>query len=407
MIAFSENAIIVLVSALIVLSFPLLVVAFYRLRLGARRRALLSKLLELNLEGEYLKVFHYAEWETLVADKTDVDRRIRASFVELFTNQFRGDNSVKNYIVPIFLTLLTTSLFALYVLWLWAHGPSSSQLLTHPALFAIAGSLVFVYPMFVSHYASLSLNPPTILELNGKIWLSALIGVVATTVIKDVAQPLVAFLSSLLPIAALELFKTRVFGEKAATATAAEAAATSEMLEIIRYDRDLLTQLDYIGVRSVLELAYENPIRLFVEADPILIVCIDMVDQANLHLYVPDASIRRDLNTHGIRTAIDLMTQLYDEFPSRNDATKRELRFLDSDERLPDHLQPAMVALANAMKLENVDVLRNLIAMMVANPQLQYVFYLWASLSERVDKAFADAEAGNASRLRLSAHEQA
>jgi hypothetical protein len=379
---------IVLTALLTVLSFPLMVTAFYRLRLGARRRALNAKLLELNLEGEYLKVFHGAEWEALAASGQLQRDQIRAKFTDLFANQFRGDNSWANYRLPFLLTLGTTIVFALYIVQVWAGKPG--DVLTHPALFAIAGALIFAYPMFVSKYASLSLNPPTILELNGKIWLSVLIGIVATTVIKDVAAPLVAFLFSLLPIAALEILKKKAFGNEGATESAGDKQAMEDMLAIVKYDRDLMAQLNYIGVRSVLELAYENPIRLFVEADPMLISCIDLVDQANLYLYVPDKDRRQGLNRYGVRTAIDLMTQLYDEFPSRTDPGRKELRDLDPDEPLPAQLEKPLAALANVLGLGSVDEVRNLIAMMVANPQLQYVLFLWQVLGTRVEGGFEE-----------------
>jgi hypothetical protein len=396
LIDLTGKAMIVLTAALIVFSFPLLITTFYGLRLGARRRALNAKLLELNLDGEYLKVFHGAEWAALGALGQRQPARIRAKFTDLFANQFRGDNSWKNYRLPFLLTLGTTTVFALYIVQVWAG--STSDVLTHPALFAIAGALIFAYPMFVSKYASLSLNPPTILELNGKIWLSVLIGIVATTVIKDVAAPLVAFLFSLLPIAALEILKKKAFGDQGATESEGDKQAMEDMLTILKYDRDLMAQLNYIGVRSVLELAYENPIRLFVEADPMLVTCIDLVDQANLYLYVPDIETRRGLNRYGIRTAVDLMTQLYDEFPSRTDPGTTELRDLDPDEPLPPQLQKPMEGLAKVLGLATVDDVRNLIAMMVANPQLQYVLFLWQVLSTRVEAGMSeddDAEEGS------------
>jgi len=163
-----------------------------------------------------------------------------------------------------------------------------------------------------------------------------------------------------------------------------------EMLEILHEDETLFSQLDYVGIRSVLQLAYENPLRIFVETDLSLVASIDLVDQANLHLYVPEQEMRKGLNRYGIRTAVDLMTQLYDNFPLTGEGSKEtKYRCLESYEPIPDYLQKPLESISKIMNLENIESLRNLIQMMVDNPQLQYLLEFWDRLNSELEEEAA------------------
>lgn len=66
-----------------------------------------------------------------------------------------------------------------------------------------------------------------------------------------------------------------------------------------------------------------------------------------------DKGTRRELNRYGVRTAIDLMTQVYEP----NDPNK------------PD----------------NESAFRNMLEMMIDNPQLRYILSLWDTLSDEVE----------------------
>ena len=362
-------------------SLPLLIVAYYLLRLRLRRNALRAKIIELHLEPDYLRVFHFLDWEA-IHDKSP--SQIRGRFVQVFDKQFHGDNSFKNYLLPLAFSVITTSVFSFLLYDTMVLKTMYTFIENKLILFSLVGAMLYAYPLYVARYASFSLNPPILFELVGRLWLSTIIGVVTASVVASSLQTVAAFVGGLLPLASMDLLRKKVF-EKGVQEDEKRVAA---MLEILHDDRNLLSQLDYIGIRSVLELAYENPLKIFVGTDLNLVVCIDLVDQANLRLYVPDQQIREELNRSGIRTAIDIMTQLYENLPVRNkNRNHREWRFLDPDEKLPNHLVAPMQNIATALKLQNIDALRNVVQMMIDNPQLRYVFELWGMLNERVDKS--------------------
>lgn len=365
------------------LSLPLLIVAYYLLRLRLRRNSLKAKIIELHLEPDYLRVFHFSDWEE-VYDKPPL--LIRSCFVQVFDKQFHGDNSFKNYLLPLGFTLITTSVFSFFLYDTVVLKASYTFIENKLVVFSLVGAMLYVYPRYIAKYASFSLNPPILFELVGRLWLSTIIGVVTASVVAPSLQAVSAFVGGLLPLASMDLLRKKVF-EKGGDEDDKRIGA---MLEILHDDRNLFSQLEYIGIRSVLELAYENPLKIFVGTDLNLVVCIDLVDQANLRLYVPDQQTRQELNRSGIRTAIDIMTQLYENLPSRNKhKNHREWRFLDPDEKLPDHLVAPMQTIATVLKLQNIDALRNIVQMMIDNPQLRYVFDLWGMLNERVDKSTA------------------
>jgi hypothetical protein len=367
------------------------------------------KIKELHLEPEYLRVFHFVEWRDLnkiwgikikpLPGKKEMSKEeeerfknlkgeraeeFREKFKDIFDKQFRGDNNYQNYLLPFIFTFITTLAIAFICYDILALNSKYRIVADNLILiYSMMGALLYIYPHYVTKYASYSLNPPVLFELLGRLWLAIILGVVSASVAHPTLQTATAFLGGLLPLASIELLKKKIFEDKASD----DGDRVNTMLEILHGDRNILSQFEYIGVRSVLELAYENPLRLFVQTDLNLVTCFDMVDQANLYLYVPDKNIRQELNQYGIRTGIDLMTQLDIHFPSKEDKSIYEDRYIEQNEPLPKEMEEPMAGIAKVLKVENVGSLRNLIQMMKDNPQLKYLGELWATLNSEVDKS--------------------
>lgn len=373
---------ITLVCVLFVLAMPLTVIAFYVLRLGVRRTALLDKVTELKLEAEYLRLYDYEAYcKALGAGR---EAELRDGFRNAFTKKFRGDNLFLAYVPPLLLMLLTTAVFVGVLIVLWINKQDGAELLNHAAVFAMAGALVYAYPLLIRRYAALSLNPQSVYEIVGSLWLSAFIGLVVSNLAADTLKPAAAFVGSILPIPAFAWVRKRVLSDKS-TEEQAEEAAKAELMEIVDQDRDLLDELSYIGVRSVAALAFENPLRLFVETDPNLVHCIDLVDRANLWLLVPEQDLRANLNRLAIRSAVDLMTQIYEDLPMADGTTA--YRYLRPDEPCPQHLMEPLQGIATAMRVTDIASVRNLMTMMSENPQMLYLQNLWGRMSDSIDEA--------------------
>jgi hypothetical protein len=137
-------------------------------------------------------------------------------------------------------------------------------------------------------------------------------------VVADAFKPIAALLGSLLPLPAFELLRRKVLTGDRTPEEQAAAQAAAEVLEILRQDVHLCEQLYYIGVRSVIELATENPIRIFVETDASFETSLYVVDRGNLNLAVPDPAIRARLALLGVQTAVDLMTRVAGDLDTPN-----------------------------------------------------------------------------------------
>lgn len=378
------NAQIVLALA-IAIWLPLLIIVYYWLRLGLRRKALKSRITELHLEPDYLRVYDYTLWDKYCAPHVakKEPEKIRHVFEKVFDLQFSLANRDFNYILPFLLTLTSTSLFALVIYdSLTLSGLDAPFMQNGMLPLAVAGALLYISPLYIARYAGLALTPHSLLATVFKMWLAVLVGVLLASLLPSRLQAAGAFLGGLLPVPALEWLKDRVWPRNRDQRKSEAAIRMKNLLQVLHLDEDLLDQLQHIGVRSVLELAYENPLRLFVETDLNLVVCIDLVDQANLWLYVPDEKIRQDLNRFGVRTAIDIMTQPWENYTRDG---KTEYRALRHDEDLPKFLEEPFHAIADVMKLGSTDVLRNTMQMMINNPQLEYIRQLWDMIDRDVD----------------------
>jgi hypothetical protein len=177
---------------------PLLILAYYFLRRRLREQIVQAKILELGLEREYLRLCNQPEW----AEVRDADAaQIRERFQAAYRRRLEGGSSFRNYLVPWILTGLTGLLFAALVYGPLSRSESTEAFLKENViLFALAGALLYVYPLYVWRYASLSLNPHILLSLLGRLWLSALLGVIISSVTADPMRPLAAFLVLLSPI---------------------------------------------------------------------------------------------------------------------------------------------------------------------------------------------------------------
>jgi 5'-nucleotidase len=363
-----------LVCVLAAFGLPAIILAYIVLRSRLRGQVAAAKLMELGLEADYLKAFHPVEGDRLRhADAATV----QANFKQIFDKRLENERLPKHYALPFLLTTVTTVAFAL-VFWQGLSERRLVPMFVNPAVacLAIAGALVYVYSLYVGGYASLSLNPPVVFRNLERLWLAVLIGVSVAPLFAENLQPAAAFVGGLLPVPAFQFLKKKLYDEKAESG---DSARHGELSEIVHFDDHVLTQLNFLGIRSVLQLAHENPIRIFIESDLQFDVCMELVDAANFYLIVPDAKTRAELRRHGVRTALNLSTQLYERF----DGPGQPFRHLRADEPLPAHLQGPLSQITRVMGLGGVGELRNLILMLNDEPQIEFLHDLYIAISRR------------------------
>jgi hypothetical protein len=307
---------------------------------------------------------------------------IKESAERVFRRRFWGENNFIHYIVPFLLTFFTTILFGFVILRAIQGSPDWGTFIKHIVALAIAGGMLYVYPYYISRYSSLFLTPTSLYDLVGRLWLSVVLGIVLASVFANDLKPVAAFLGGMIPIAALDFLKNKLFsGDKLPESSSGLAT----IKEIVENDEDVLSQLTYIGIRTPLELAYVNPLKLFVETDLAIDVCIYLVDRAQLYLFVPDKTMREGLNRFGIKTAVDLMTELY-EYPDT---------WITLADNLPNYMQQPLGEITKVLGMEHIESLRNTLDLMHADPKLMYLLDFWHKLSHHIEE--------NSSQLRENA----
>jgi hypothetical protein len=75
---------------LLLLGLPTIIAAYYWLRLSVRRQMLQSKLVELNLEAEYLRLYDVERWREL--RNAPSSEAVQEVFEDALKRRFRGDN---------------------------------------------------------------------------------------------------------------------------------------------------------------------------------------------------------------------------------------------------------------------------------------------------------------------------
>lgn len=374
--------VVILVAALLALTLPLVILLYYSVRINFRRNNLLSKIHELQLEQEYLRLYHFQEWKKYHDDPAG-NEKVLEEFEKYFNASFEGMHKTKNYWLPLLLTFLTTSIMGLvFYAWFGEEVAGRVPIAATPVLpLAIAGGLFYVYPIYILRYASLSLTPTCLYELVGKLWLAVVVGAVGASLFEAPLKPIAAVVLALVPMAGLDFLKKTVFEKRKAEGQAEPLTSDLVLLEILQYDEQLLSQLSYIGIRSLSELAFENPLKVFLETDLNMEASLYLVDRANLCLYVPDKAMREDLSRYGVRGAIDLMTMLYEY-----DRETQKGTIIRPADPLPEHLLAPLEELARVLKIQHVDSLRNLIDIMMSDPKLLYLLELWHQVINRIDR---------------------
>ncbi len=138
--------VVILVAALLALTLPLIILLYYHVRINFRRSNLLSKIHELQLEREYLRLFHFQEWKKYPNDP-EGNKKVGEEFERYFNSSFEGMHKTKNYWLPLLLTLITTSIMGL-IFYAWFNAEAAGLALvaaTAVLPLAIAVILASVY----------------------------------------------------------------------------------------------------------------------------------------------------------------------------------------------------------------------------------------------------------------------
>ncbi len=311
------------------------------------------------------------------------ERKVRQSEIERltqrvsFTTLFRGYGSNqtldlfhqfhdwRTYVPPVALNFLTVMGASLWLLTPALVAPDLSAipatLVTDaPLVCGLLGGFLWGHYDLIRRLGMTDLTPMALYMIWLRLLVSGILGQIAGQVIPNAVGILVAFGLGTFPLGTLQGFIRNQTRKRLAVPEIGDE--TPALSKLQGMTTNIADRLDEENISSVQHLALVNPIRLLMRTNLEWTLILDLIDQAILACYVGNCFVPLRTKT-GIRCALELseIDEYFAEDASAADqATGTQL----------------VTAIATTLKWQPV-LVRNLIATLYADPQLDFIYRLW------------------------------
>ena len=340
---------------------PLVVFAFRRTYVPARWEEIARHLGNKQIAETYLTLFA----PTLDLTKTDA-----LGFVK---DHYDSRHSEKRYRLPLISTFIP-SLAGLLVCSFWCRAKlegTANEISTipEPIIMAIIGGYVWsLYEVLMRHNSG-DLTPASLYDISFRLLAAAPIGYACSLLSFDKAPVFFAFVASAFPVRDLRLMLRRYFAKQVKlefTPTHDSSGLVGQVVQGL--SDDTLARLDEIRIRTTLDLAYADPLKIFQETGFPVRNVIDWIDQALLGIYV--GGKLAGLCPRGIRGAIEVSTFYTEHCLDENE----ELRPQMSEDKEIEEL-------AKLIGVDPKSVLR-MLDQVRGDPHTDFISELWGEESE-------------------------
>ncbi|MBZ5635960.1 MAG: hypothetical protein LAO55_22755 [Acidobacteriia bacterium] len=219
------------------------------------------------------------------------------------------------YVFPLFL-LTTLAICYTYLGHSWVQAklvptipaPLADRLPT-VVIMALAGGLVWSLYQIVSRIRGGALGPGDLYEIALGLLVAVPVGYAFSLVTAELegVRSFMAFAASAFPVRELSRlvrqYATRRMLESSPT-TSSRPAERHLGTAIEGLSDETLTRLGELGIATVLDMAYSDPIKIMVQTGFALPLIIDWTDQSIWALYSGD--LKSELNKQGIRCSLDV-----------------------------------------------------------------------------------------------------
>src|ERR1700742_1125964 len=159
-------------------------------------------------------------------------------------------------------------------------------LVTPIAAYALAGAYLWVVSDLISRYRQRNLVPSALYVAAFRIVISIPLAVaIAATLKEEVAAP-IAFLLGAFPTTTLLLVARRTVGQKFGLGDQAESDKPPEIEVLQGVNRPIAEMFSDIGVTTLVQLAYDDPIQLAMRTNLSFYFVLDIVSQALVAIYI-------------------------------------------------------------------------------------------------------------------------
>jgi hypothetical protein len=281
------------------LTIPTIGIAYIFFRLRLRREAFMALFTEPRVGGPYL-----ASRGRRITPKPDesseaLSQRVRDACRELCLQEFKGEFGLIHFSLPLILASILTGLVVACLVG-EGVGASLHSGIPRSVLFALLGGLIWSLFGIFRDYTRTDVRPATFYWIAFRYLLALSIGVMADKMFAPGVSDIGAFAVATLPFSdAIKFIRSKTQG-------AVEEDSRLKLTLIQGLDRESAERLEELGIRTIQQLAYGDPLRLLLGSNLPTKVLVDWMDQALLYVYLEDKFAL--LRSRGVRGAIDLAT---------------------------------------------------------------------------------------------------
>jgi hypothetical protein len=283
------------------LMIPIIYGSYHWLRTRTRRDQLLS------LFGRSTIVFTYLRARGLEIEPEEGESsrehlaKAREALQRTFDKEFWPEYGPKAFVMPVLFAWICTGL-VVYLLLREISGHSLfATPLSSPVRFALVGAFLWTLSSLATSYTLMDLHPWSFLWMIYRYPLAIAAGVLLDHSVKQPISDIAAFLAGSLPFD--RLYRT-LQDQVPLLAQGPKEVSAPGLEKLQGLDSDSIEKLKQIGVATIQQLAYSDPMELLFRLNVPAKVLVDWVDQALLYIYVGDARVK--LTVRGIRGAIEM-----------------------------------------------------------------------------------------------------
>jgi hypothetical protein len=257
----------------------------------------------------YFKQFYSAEWRRV---KGKSDAEIIANFHDMYDGRF----GIRTFLLPGFVYVLGLIVLIGVMLFTVLFGPQrwAGATLETRGLYALAGAYLWVAFDLISRYRQRDLVPSALYGYAFRFLFSVPLAYAVSTLLNDATGPPIAFALGAFPTDTLMLFLRR---QAAQFGLGNETEKTNklELEDLQGVNTTIAEKFGEIGISTLLQLAYEDPIQLAMRSNLSFNFITDVVSQALASIYGLDLNITRPYSVRGAFEA----SEVFDDYAQTKD----------------------------------------------------------------------------------------
>jgi hypothetical protein len=268
---------------------------------------------------EYFKRFYHAQSDTL-------GNNPRGQLSTLYDRRF----GLRSFILPVIVYLPTLALAVTAIVYLAMQpvfGVAFPSNVLNPLVgYALAGAYLWVVSDLLARWRQRDIGPSALFSWTFRFVISVPLAMTLAAVLKDQFVPPLAFLLGVFPTSTLLLFLRRQAAQRLKLGDDVESSK-NELESLQGINTTIAEKFAEIGITTLVQLAYEDPIQLAMRLSLPFIFILDVVAQALAGLYFKDLEITR---RYSIRGAIESFF-LYEQLKSEDGAKKAQAEKVRDD----------------------------------------------------------------------------